>query len=192
MADAFIGEIRPMAIGFTPAGWLECSGQLAPIAQYNVLYAVIGTAYGGDGQTTFGLPDLRGRTPMGVGNAPGSVNSGPIGTQQGQEGVALNSYNQLPPHNHSLTMETIPPAAGTSNMTAAPQPNASWLSRPVQIKTETTAATIPNMTPNVQPNSILQPNTVGIDGQGQPHENRQPYSTVRFCICYDGLFPTFP
>lgn len=188
--DAYIGEVRPMAISFAPYGWIECNGQLVSITDYQALYAVIGTIYGGDGRSTFAVPNLNGRSPMGVGNAIGSGVGGPIGTLQGTEGVTLTSPNQLPAHSHTLTMENILLSSGTSNVTAAPVPSGSWLSRPIHITSETTGPAIPFMTQGVQPNTTLQPNTVGAAGQAQPHENRQPFLTVRFCINWDGTFPT--
>lgn len=109
----FIGEIRLFAGNFPPLGWAFCDGSLLSIAQNTALFALIGTTYGGDGQTTFALPDLRGRVPLHQGTQPGTSNSYVMGQQAGVETVTLTS-NQIPSHNHSASASTaLPPATGT-------------------------------------------------------------------------------
>lgn len=190
--DGFIGEIRAFAFGFVPQSWIECNGQMLAPAQYAALFSILSTTYGGNGSTTFALPDLRGRTPLGAGNGPG-LTFRQLGTSYGGEGVALLA-SQIPPHDHTLTMEQILPTAGTNNFTGTPTANSSWLSHPVQVTGPTAAKNIPAYTAGTSFNSNLHPYTIGFSGNNpQPvHENRQPYLPMMFCICYDGEYPTRP
>lgn len=168
MAQPYVGEIRMFAGNFAPAGWMFCEGQILSIAENDTLFNLIGTTYGGDGQSTFALPDLRGRAP---------VHSGPaflFSQSLGQESVAL-SLNQMPNHSHN--------AMAATNATAA-KPTGAIVGDP--------GAAIPIYHPAtglgaVQPlvSTTLQPT-----GSGQPHENRQPYLCVDFIISLFGIFPS--
>jgi microcystin-dependent protein len=167
MSNPFIGEIRMVGFNFAPQGWAFCSGQLMSIAQNNALFALVGTTYGGDGQNTFGLPDLRGRVPIHQGQSPGTSNY-QIGQQGGTETVTLIS-SQLPAHTHPVAA-----AAGgndtnaSSGMPASGGPNLY----------ATGAGTPP------------APMTVMPTGGNQPHENMAPYVAISFVICLFGIFPS--
>lgn len=191
--DAYIGEVRAFGFTFAPEGWLECAGQLCPIQQYQALYAVIGTTYGGDARTTFGLPDLRGSAVMGAGQGPG-LTARTAGVAYGSEGVSLAMQSQLPAHNHTIVTETET-TTFKANTLATPVANSSWLSRPVQLTSPSTPASpIFNFTPAAQGvavNTAFSPLTLGAAiGGSAAHENRQPYLPMIYCICWDGLFPS--
>ncbi|MBS4095844.1 MAG: phage tail protein [Sulfuricella sp.] len=190
--DAYIGEVRAFGFLFAPEGWLECTGQLCPIQQYQALYAVLGTTYGGDARTTFGVPDLRGCAVMGAGQGPG-LTARTAGSYYGSEGIALTMQSQLPTHNHTVTMEMVT-ADYQANTLATPVANSSWLSRPLQITgAGTPANTINNFTTaaGVTVDTAFSPLTLSATAGGSAaHENRQPYLSMIYCICWDGLFPT--
>jgi microcystin-dependent protein len=164
MAQPYVGEIRIFAGNFAPAGWMFCEGQLLPISEYETLFNLIGTTYGGDGQSTFGLPDLRGRIPIHQGNGFNLAQSG------GVETVTL-TVQQIPTHSHAL-MASSAGANQTSpsnNVLAKPDKN---LYRP-------------------GPSAVaMSPLDVGITGGSQPHNNFQPYLCVDFIISLFGIFPS--
>lgn len=191
--DAYIGEVRALGFLFAPEGWLECNGQLYPIQQYQALYAVIGTTYGGDARTTFGVPDLRGCAVMGAGQGPG-LTARTAGVAYGSENAALTMQSQLPVHNHTIAMEMVT-TDYQANTLATPVANSSWLSRPLQITGASTPAnTIFNFTAAAQGvavNTAFSPLTLSAAAGGSAaHENRQPYLPMIYCICWDGLFPS--
>ncbi|MFD1062346.1 phage tail protein [Winogradskyella litorisediminis] len=169
--DAYLGDIKLTAVNFEQQGWMNCDGRLLPIAQYQALYALLGTTYGGDGQTTFALPDLRGRVPVGVGTGAGLplVNLGETG---GTNSNTL-SVAQLPAHSHSVT------AVAEDGTSSSPANN-----YPAQTKTldpeYSTGGTATTMNSNM----------IGNTGNGQPIENRQPYLGLRYVICIQGIFPS--
>ncbi|MDP5078021.1 MAG: tail fiber protein [Nonlabens sp.] len=168
--DGFIGEVRMFAGNFAPRNWASCEGQLLPIAQNTALFSIIGTMYGGDGRTTFALPDLRGRVPVGVGNGPGlpSVNQGsPFGTA-----TTTLSINNLPAHSHSVNGVT---EVGTSS-----DPTGNYPANTKIFDNEYGTGTLTPM------NSGM----IGISGQGQPFENRPPSLGMRYIICLQGIFPS--
>ena len=172
MADAYTGEIRLLPYNYAPDGWLPCNGQQIAIAQYNVLYAVIGSIYGAATPTQFYLPDLRSRAPMGSGTAC------PAGTTQGNNSVTLNA-NQVPAHNHPVIANAYP---STSNTPAAN----------MRFGLDTASGFMGyKAPPNTQAANMIA-NIISPVGQNQPHENRQPYLAMQFCICYDGFFPVKP
>lgn len=189
--DAYIGEVRAFGFLFAPEGWLECTGQLYSIQSYQALYAVIGPTYGGDAKTTFGVPDLRGYAVMGAGQGPG-LTTRTQGLSYGSEGIALTMQSQLPTHNHTVVMEAVSTSVSTNTL-ATPVANSSWLTHPAQI-TGTASATINNFTKpatGVAVNTAFSPLTLGAAAGGsQTHENRQPFLTMIYCICYDGIFPS--
>ncbi len=169
--DAYLGDIKMTAITFAQSGWLECNGQLLQISQYQALFALIGTTYGGNGTTNFALPDLRSRIPVGVGQGNGLTNY-TLGETGGVESVALTT-SQMPAHSHGLSVSTD---AGNTNI-----PNASYLGNTGNFDKEySTTSTTTN------------PLMVQSSGNGQAHENRQPYLTVRYVICVNGIFPSRP
>jgi microcystin-dependent protein len=178
MSEPFLGEIRLVGFNFNPVGWALCNGQLLPIAQNTALFALLGTTFGGDGQTTFGLPDFRGRSPVGMGNGP---NLTPIaqGEQQGVEQVTLLQA-QMPVHTHPLTV------AGTNHEPANTPSNVNNVlgaSGPGQGN-----ATIWSTALN-QP-VALNPNQCGLAGAGQPFAVRNPYLGTNFIIALQGIFPS--
>ena len=191
--DAYIGEVRAFGFQFAPEGWLECNGQLCSIQQCQALFAVISTTYGGDGKTTFGVPDLRGFSVMGAGQGPG-LTARTSGQSYGSEGVALTMQSQWPAHSHTVVMETVLPTGSQANTLATPVANSSWLSRPVQIVDANNFKTINNFTvagTGVAVDTAFSPLTLGANvGGSAMHENRQPYLPTIYCICWDGLFPS--
>jgi microcystin-dependent protein len=164
MAQPYVGEIRMFAGNFAPAGWMFCEGQLLPISENETLFQLIGTTYGGDGESTFALPDLRGRIPIHQGNGFILAETG------GAEEITL-TVNQIPAHSHPLLAVNGPPTEfGPSN---------GLLANPVaNIYTQGTNPV--NMSPQV----------IGPVGGSQPHTNFQPYLCVDFIISLFGIFPS--
>ena len=163
MTDPFIGEIQLFPFGFAPRGWAQCNGQLLPINQNQALFSLLGTMYGGDGRTTFALPDLRGRAPLGVGP----------GYDQGQRaGEELHTlfFSELPAHSHGAN------ASSASPSTPSPA-GAAWAD---------TGANNYAASPSAQ----MAGNAITPTGGGQPHENRSPYLALNFCIALVGVFPS--
>ena len=167
MAQPYVGEIRMFAGNFAPAGWMFCEGQLLPISENETLFQLIGTTYGGDGQSTFGLPDLRGRLPLHYGIAFVLAETG------GAEQVTLTG-NQIPGHNHVLL------ATGGAATDASPTG---------QIPAATASATISPYGTDA-PQTTLAAASVSATGGSQPHENMQPYLCVDFIISLFGIFPS--
>lgn len=170
MGTPYVGEIRIFAGNFAPNGWAFCNGQLVPISEYETLFNLIGTTYGGDGQETFGLPDLQGRVPVHMGQGSGLSNY-VIGQMAGVESVTL-TQQQLPNHTHALTATTAP---GTGN---SPAGNTFAQSSTVKLYTED-ATTV-----NLAPTSILA------TGGSQPHDNFQPSLALNFIISFFGVYPS--
>jgi microcystin-dependent protein len=165
--DAYIGEIRIFAGNFAPGGWALCNGQLLPIAQNTALFSLLGTMYGGNGMTTFALPDLRGRFPMHAGNGPG-LTPRTQGQAVGAATVTLNAA-QLPPHTH----QAHPTSDGTAT-DSHPAGNVFAAGDAEQYGNAGPAAAIPALAPA---------------GQGLPHNNVSPYLGVNFIIALQGVFP---
>jgi len=166
MADPFLGEIRMFGGNFAPAGWATCDGQLLPISQNTALFSLLGTSYGGNGQTTFGLPDLRGRIAI---NQSGDL---PLGQSAGAETATLAS-SQLPGHNHPARCAT----AGTSQSPAGQY----WAADP---NGEVAAYN------NASDGKTLSTAAVGLTGGGQAHENMQPFLAISFIIALQGIYPS--
>jgi microcystin-dependent protein len=170
--EEFLGEIRMFAGNFAPRNWAECNGQLLPINQLQALYSIIGTTYGGDGITTFALPDLRGRAPIHAGNGPG-LTSRPQGSTGGTENIYLTVQN-LPAHNHLITANASTDV-GTTNIPTANYPaNTSVLDKEYATSSNTTMGI----------------STTGNTGNYTPFSNAQPYGVVRYIICLQGVFPS--
>jgi microcystin-dependent protein len=164
MAESFLGEIRMFAGNFAPAGWMFCAGQQVPIVENDALFNLIGTTYGGDGQQTFALPDLRGRIPIHMGGGFA------IGQPGGVEEVTLN-VQQIPSHSHLLM---------ASNDTAnSPNPGNNVLARSPQL----------NMFSNTTPSIPMSSQFLSPTGGSQAHDNFQPYLCVSFIISMFGIFP---
>ena len=168
--DPFIGEIRMFGGNFAPRGWALCNGQLLPIAQNQALFSILGTTYGGDGRTTFGLPDLRGRVAISSGDGPGLSNR-PLGSKGGSESETL-SVNQIPSHSHSLN------ASGEKATERSPAGNylsEAWPGTPYR--------------PGPS-GSQLNSGSIGNTGGTQSHNNMPPYTTVNYIIALVGVFPS--
>lgn len=171
--DPFIGEITAYGFNFCPRGWAAADGQILPIAQYQALFSLYGTTYGGDGRTTFALPDLRGRVPVHVGTGPG-LSTYRLGQRGGTETNTLN-VSQLPTHNHTVTVNTTA-AADSGN------PNGNHLARSSTLIYEDTEGATPGAT--------MAADTVGLAGGNQPVNNIQPFQTVNYCVSLQGIFPS--
>ena len=169
MSEPFLGEISMVGFNFAPRGWAYCDGQLLPIGQNQALFAILGTSFGGDGRTSFGLPDLRGRTPIGAGQGSGLSNRS-VGAQVGSEPLVLTEA-QIPSHTHTVK--------ASSQDVNAPNPTGNILGKqPVEFYED----------PSVE--KPMHANSIASTGGGQGHENRQPYQAVRFIIALQGLFPS--
>jgi microcystin-dependent protein len=170
MSEPYVGEIRMFAGNFAPRGYASCDGQLLAISQNDALFSLLGTIYGGDGRTTFGLPDLRGRLPIHVGQGPG-LSSRPIGQRSGAENVTLTTAG-LPAHTHATSVST---EAGTQTNPSGAQLAASPTVRvfsplPASLAMDSAAVT-----------SV---------GGGQQHNNVMPYTCITFIIALVGIYPS--
>ncbi len=164
MSQPYVGEIRMFGGNFAPAGWMFCEGQLIPISEYETLFNLIGTTYGGDGQSTFALPDLRGRVPIHQGNGYTLAENG------GVENVTL-TVSQIPAHSH------VPQAYGSNGLQGAPGGNF-WAQSGL------------NQFSNAAPTLTMATAAVGSTGGSQPHDNLIPYLCVDFIISLFGVFPS--
>ena len=170
MAQPYVGEIRMFAGNFAPSGWMFCDGQLLPISENETLFQLIGTTYGGDGQSTFALPDLRGRLPIHMGNGFILAETG------GAEEITL-TVQQIPSHSHV-------PQANSGNGSSSDPTNNFWAAQPALLQY------IGPGTANVNLNVTLPANTIAATGGSQPHTNFQPYLCVDFIISLFGIFPS--
>lgn len=170
MAQPYVGEIRMFAGNFAPAGWMLCWGQLLPISENETLFNLIGTTYGGDGQSTFALPDLQSRVPMHMGQGPGITQNYVLAELAGVETVTLQT-NQIPIHSHSfLASIGAPSSTDPTNQVIAQ-------SSQIHMFTEDVA------------NKQMNLNSLVPVGGSQPHENTQPYLAINFIISLFGIFP---
>jgi microcystin-dependent protein len=186
--DAFLGEIRAFGFNYPPEYWVMCNGQALPVSQYQALYTVIGNLYGGTPQQTFCVPDLRGRAAMGFGTGTG-LSPRAIAAATGAESVTL-TQSQVPSHDHSVTAYASSNDAQLSNGPSA----TSWLSR---IKVAASGSVAENFSNLPTPTTLMSGRAVGpalgnSSGSADPHENRQPYLVMNFCICVEGLYPVRP
>lgn len=182
MSEPFIGQITIFPYSFAPYGWQDCAGQILPISQYAALFSLLGTNYGGNGTTNFGLPDLQGRVCLNQGSAPGLSNYS-VGEAGGVENVTLVS-NQLGVHSHSLNATTARGTVQTAggNLLATGEFGAGR---------DANTASVYNP---ANPNTTLTPASIGSAGGtqagAQAHNNVQPYLVLRYCISMTGQFPT--
>jgi microcystin-dependent protein len=173
MSAPFLGEIRMFGFNFPPRGWAFCSGQLLPISQNTALFAILGTTYGGNGQTTFALPNLQGSAPLHAGQGPGLTNR-LLGDTGGSPAVTLIT-TQMPLHNHALQCSTnLADQQGAAGNIPAP-----GVARRGQNFYASTGGT----------NPAMQSSLVGLAGGSLPHNNLPPFLTVNFCIALQGIFP---
>ena len=171
MADPFVAEIRIFAGNFAPTGWAFCNGQLLPISQNTALFSLIGTFYGGDGKTTFALPNLQGRAPMHQGAGPG-LTPRDLGESSGSDTVTLIA-SEMPSHTHAMVATASPASA------RAPADSALARSRNGNAyQTQTT-----------QNIAAMAPTAIASAGGSLPHNNLQPYLTLTFIIALQGIFP---
>jgi microcystin-dependent protein len=173
MADPFVAEIRIFPFNFAPKGWAFCDGQLLPLSQNTALFSLLGTTYGGDGKSTFQLPNMQGNAPMAPGQGPG-LSLHDLGETGGSETVTLQ-ISEIPSHPHSMMAANLPADQ------AAPTPTRS-LARSVNVTAYVAGSPTPTL---VQMNS----NMLALTGGGLPHNNMQPYLTLSFCIALQGVFP---
>lgn len=180
MSDYYIGEIRLFSGKYAPVGWHLCDGSLLAINQYEALYSLVGTTYGGDGQTTFGLPDLRGRLPIGQGTGPG-LTARVLAQQVGTETVALTSANG-PAHTHYVK------TAGAAANTPIPGPTVTFAN--------TASPTIEYLTSGLGSAVAAPVNpaaaTISSEGAGAEHANIMPCAMLNYIIALNGLYPTRP
>jgi microcystin-dependent protein len=173
MAQPFLGQLLPFSFNYAPKGWVICAGQVLPISQYQALFSLLGTTYGGNGTTTFNLPDLRGRVPVhnGVGFA--------LGQTGGEENVTLD-INELPAHGHAFS--------GTSSAANVKLP----VTNSALAQSTTSAGVSPGDSFYAPPGTTvgLNANTVAAVGGSQPHTNLQPYLVINWCIALTGIFPS--
>lgn len=178
MSEPYVGEIRCFGFNFAPVNWAFCNGQLMSISSNPALFSILGTTYGGNGTTTFALPNLQGQIPMHWGTATGLPTTS-IGQVQGTPNVTLTTQ-QLPSHTHTATAAeatqpnqrtAAPNTNATSFLASSESPDLAWQRAP---------------TPNTQ----FAPNAIGTQGSSLPHDNMQPFLTLNFCIALYGVFPT--
>ena len=165
--EPFIGQIQAFGFNFAPRGWAKCDGQLMPISGNEALFSLLGTIYGGDGRTTFALPDLRGRVPINHGRGPG-LHHHHMGAKGGTENVTL-TIAEIPNHNHNMQAVRASDATIGTKYSVVPdtyQPS--------------------DETPNV---GLLGTNTTINTGGGQSHTNMQPYLAINYCIALVGVYP---
>jgi microcystin-dependent protein len=169
MPEPFVGEIRMFGGNFAPAGWAFCDGQTIPISENDVLFTLIGTTYGGDGQETFNLPNLQSRVPIHQGTLAGNTYT--LGEMAGVESVTL-TVQQIPVHTHAVIVTNTNGTGST--------PGSNIFAQSPSIKMYSSAA----------PNTPLNNLVVTADGGSQPHENCQPFLCINFIISLFGVFPT--
>ena len=171
--EPFIGQICLFGFNYAPRGWATCDGQIIPIAQNSALFALLGTTYGGNGQTTFALPDLRGRVAIHQGQGPG-LSQHTMGEMSGSEQVTL-LQTQMPQHNHLMQVSDQPASQSSpaNHILAVPGVNGEPLSAY-----------------GTSPDAVADPRSIGMAGGNQPHQNMQPYLTMNYCIALEGVFPS--
>lgn len=168
MDQPFLSEIQIFAFNFAPRGWAMCNGQILSIAQNTALFSLLGTTYGGNGQTTFALPDARGRVVLHAGSHQGTYT---LGQRSGSETVTL-IQSQMPQHVHGIAATTA-----TASETY-PAPTNMWAS----------GAAEPSFAASA--NGVMASTAVGLAGGSQPHQNRSPYLAMNICIALEGIFPS--
>jgi microcystin-dependent protein len=171
MSEPFLAEVRAFGFNFAPRGWAKCDGQILPINQNQALYSLLGTTYGGDGRTSFALPDLRGRTPLheGTSGTLGAV-SHTLGQKNGEEAHAL-STSEMPIHDHSVAANAAPATSDEPQGNLPARPGFDAYRSPTAL-------------------GAFASETISHSGAGQGHENMQPWLAVNFCIALQGLFPS--
>jgi microcystin-dependent protein len=186
MSEPFLGQIMLVPYNFAPRGWAFCSGQILSIAQNTALFSLLGTTYGGNGQTTFALPDLRGRVPVSSGQGPGLSNYS-LGQVSGTETTTL-LITQMPQHTHGVGPLTINAKSGPGN-TRSPELALPAMEASGVTATYSNDGAPPNIT--LSPLAIsAPPGTIQPTGGNQPFSIVQPYLTLNYCIALEGIFPS--
>jgi len=175
--DPYVGEIRMVGFNFAPNGWALCNGQLMPINQYQALFSLLGTYFGGDGIRTFGLPNLQGRVPINQGQGVG-LSPYVMGQIGGSENVTL-LQNQMPAHNHQVNVSNQPGTQASPVGAILAEVNNGDGRQPTLYPSCTTG----------NPTGTMSPNAISMTGGNQPHPNIQPYLCVNFIIALNGIFP---
>jgi microcystin-dependent protein len=181
MSDQFVAEIRIFPFNFPPTGWAFCDGQIMPISQNTALFSLLGTTYGGDGKSTFALPDMQGNAPMQPGQGQG-LSLRDLGEMSGVESVTLLT-SEIPVHTHTAQAAITP---ATTNQPASP----SGLARG-QFTFQGNSGAVPYYFAGA-PDTNMGFEAVAIAGGSLPHNNMQPYLTLNFCIALQGIFPQRP
>jgi microcystin-dependent protein len=176
MSDPFVGEIRQVGFNFAPKGWAQCNGDLMRISQNTALFSLLGTTYGGDGKSTFALPDLRGRFTLAEGQGQG-LSDYALGQAGGEEQVALLT-SQMPAHTHGVQASSAPGDRESPADATWAQP---YFGRVAQQVYAVDGPTTP-----------MSPGASGVAGGGRPHNNMPPYLVVNFIIALQGIFPPRP
>lgn len=180
MTSPYLGEIRPFGFNFAPRGWALCAGQILPIASNTALFSLLGTTYGGNGTTTFALPDLRSRLALGMGQGSG-LSQYVEGEETGTETVTL-LITEMASHSHTPYTRTKP---GTTDMHNVPVAG-DYISR---FNTNATQIGFTWNNPPLENATTLHPTFIGFAGGNQPHNNLQPVLAINYCICTSGVFP---
>ena len=173
MSQPFLGQIQPFGFNYAPRGWALCNGQILSIAQFTALFALIGTSYGGDGRTTFALPNLQSRVPMHFGTSPAGENY-VLGEEAGEESVLL-ALAEMPAHSHSFS--------GTSSGADSKRP----VTGSAYAQTTGDNFYAPAGSPTL---TALNPSSLALAGSSNRHNNLQPFLTISWCICLAGIFPS--
>jgi microcystin-dependent protein len=185
--DVFVGQIMLFPFNFAPTGFAFCRGQLLPIGQNTALFSLLGTNFGGNGTTHFALPNLQGRVPMGFGQGPGLTDHPFLGETGGSETLPLTTA-QMPLHSH-------PMSATSAVATVACKNGAGDRQTPVGTVPATESAGVTATYSSAPPNAMMRPGNIALSGTtapaggAQPHENRQPYLAMSYCIALQGIFP---
>ena len=180
MSDQFLAEIRIFPFNFPPTGWAFCEGQLMPISQNTALFSLLGTYYGGDGKSTFALPNMQDNAPMQTGQGQG-LSQRFLGEMSGVESITL-LQSEMPIHTHSL--QAVTADATTDNPEGALLSQGAW-----SFQGNGGAVAIYSTD---APNTAMAVTAIGLTGGGLPHNNMQPYLTLNFCIALQGIFPQRP
>lgn len=170
--EPFLGQLTLVGFNYCPRGWADADGQLLPISQYNALFALFGTIYGGDGRTTFALPDLRGRAPIHEGRGPG-LQPYTIGERGGAESLTVTE-DSMPMHSHDVN--------ATNVLADKPGPGGKLLAA------DSLTYTLPPVPENNK--RVMDPSMIGFTGNGEPIQKRSPYLAMKWCVALQGIFPS--
>ncbi|RZJ45889.1 MAG: phage tail protein [Brevundimonas sp.] len=183
--DVFMGTILGFGFNFAPVGWAQAQGQLMAISQNSALFTLLGVTYGGDGQSTYALPNLTGRTAVGWGSASGGLSPYVIGQVGGSETTTLLTQN-LPSHNHAINVNNAADASTNKPDTTC------YLGQAVGSDATNGDPVVVNVFTPTAPNAQLNPGSVSLVGQNIPINNMQPYLAITYCVALTGIYPSRP